>query len=85
MRVPLPVPTDCEGCGVCCRGQEALPVAYWLSPLGAGDRRYLPDAIRAELIRLRQHFDQVGWPAQGQDCVWYDPEARRCRHQPPDH
>jgi Fe-S-cluster containining protein len=82
MRVPLPVPTSCTDppCGVCCHGQEALPVGYWLSPMGDADPRWLPSAIRAHLVALRLHFDRHGWPGEGQDCVWYDPAARRCRH-----
>jgi Fe-S-cluster containining protein len=34
----------------------------------------------AELVALRIQFDQRGWPASGEDCVWYDAETRRCRH-----
>lgn len=83
MRFKLPVPTSCAepvACGVCCHGQEALPVGYWLSGLGDADRRVLPGWLRAELVALMFHFDQHGWPADGQDCVWFDAEARRCRH-----
>jgi len=82
VRVPLPIPTDCEGCGVCCEGQEALPVGYWLSPLAAEDPRKLPADLRANLEALRVLYDCHGWPAAGEACIWYDRRTKKCRHHP---
>jgi Fe-S-cluster containining protein len=81
VRYALPVPTDCHGCGVCCTGQEALPVGYWLGPLGDADPRKLPAEIRANLEALAFLFSQHGWP-NGTPCVWYDDRTRQCRHHP---
>jgi Fe-S-cluster containining protein len=78
--VRIPIPTTCAGCGVCCDGQEALPVGYWLSILGADDPRELPADIRAELENKRDLFDVIGWPANGQACVWFDHTTKGCRN-----
>lgn len=80
MRVELLKPTDCHGCGLCCHGQEALPVGYWLGVLADDDGRRLPHELRGEIEDLRRRFDRDGWPANGEPCVWFDPVRRTCRH-----
>jgi Fe-S-cluster containining protein len=77
--MPLPV-LNCDGCGVCCRGQEALPVGWYLGSLAsAAERAALPRELLVELEAMRDRFNAEGWPADA-PCVWYDGETKRCRH-----
>jgi len=80
-RQPLPTVTSCDGCGACCTEQCALPVAL----VGDGDSRMpavapLPESLQAELQAMVRHFNETGWPPDGSACVWYDAQARRCKH-----
>lgn len=77
-RQALPVIKNCDDCGVCCIGQEALPVGYYLSP--TDDKSILPPELLAELKALAERFNREGWPCNGEPCVWYDAETKRCRH-----
>lgn len=77
----LPVVTNCDGCGACCTGQAALPV----NMVGSTFRMPscsppLPPELEAELREAAERFEREGWPADGTPCIWYDAEARRCRH-----
>ncbi len=67
-------------CGVCCLGQSALPVRlaggyFRLEPVAP-----LPEALKAELRAAVEEFQRTGWPADGAPCIWFDAEARRCKH-----
>lgn len=79
MRLSL-TPIDCTDCGLCCDGQEALPVGYWLGILADEDERTLPPELKAELQLLADRFDRTGWPSSGEPCVWFDAETKGCRH-----
>lgn len=71
-RLPLPQITNCDSCGACCLGQEALPLDnYQGTP---------PPALLAEIAAMRERFNRDGWPGNGEPCVWYDAETRRCKH-----
>jgi Fe-S-cluster containining protein len=87
-RQALPLITNCltpEPCGVCCHGQEALPLGYWLG-IESGqyadpDGRVLPADLLAELHALADEFTRTDtWPSHGEPCVWYDAQTKRCRH-----
>jgi Fe-S-cluster containining protein len=76
----LPV-LNCDGCGVCCHGQAALPVGWYVGfYANADEQAALPPPLLASLGAMRERFDAEGWPPDGSPCVWYDDEARRCRH-----
>lgn len=81
MKTPLRQIDNCDNCGACCTGQEALPVGYWLGVMVSDRmRRKLPPELLTELQTLRDQFDRDGWPANGEACVWYDAARKRCRH-----
>jgi Fe-S-cluster containining protein len=71
-RVPLGVVTSCRDCGVCCLGQAGLPVTWYrfIEPDAP-----LPPEVRAGVEALA---GRDFWEAD--PCVWYDLEARSCRH-----
>ena len=79
-RTPLPLIKSCDDCGVCCNGQEALPVSWYLAPRDPmGDPAALPSELRAELEQMLVGFLAHGFP-RGTPCVWYDQEKRKCKH-----
>jgi Fe-S-cluster containining protein len=81
MKRSLPVIADCTGCGACCTGQAALPVSWYTAPDPFGDPATLPPALLAELEAMRDRMlAGRSFPKDGTPCVWYDAEARRCRH-----
>lgn len=79
-RQPLPAIKDCNDCGACCTQQEALPLGWYLGVTPLGNPASLPPAILEELRQLAEHFDQVGWPGNGEPCVWYDQATKQCKH-----
>ncbi|GAG12887.1 unnamed protein product [marine sediment metagenome] len=63
---------NCDNCGICCMGQNLLPLSGNL----ADDRR-LPRDLNLELLAIRRG------PLKGDDdcpCVWLDRSTGRCRH-----
>lgn len=76
--IALPV-TSCDDCGLCCYGQAALPVSYYL---GAAKREAagLPTHVLKELVAMHTVFSRDGWPPDESPCVWFDATTRRCVH-----
>lgn len=79
MKTPLPAIDNCNDCGACCTAQEALPVGWYLGVL-RGRRHGLPAELLAELEAFAERFNAHGWPSNGEPCVWYDADTRRCKH-----
>lgn len=79
----LPVIESCEGCGACCLvvtfppfrrvfdqgGEEAWERLRWERP-----------DLRAELLAADRARRASGGPSYGTPCLWFDAEARLCRH-----
>jgi Fe-S-cluster containining protein len=81
-RKPLPLIRDCQDCGQCCEGQEALPVSWYLGNVNVfrpGDPATLPPDLRAELEAMLADFMANGFPV-GTACVWFDVEKKQCKH-----
>jgi Fe-S-cluster containining protein len=79
-RTALPLIKDCNDCGQCCHGQEALPVSWYLAPLHPqGDPAILPPELRRELECMLAFFKLHGFPV-GTPCVWFDAEKKQCKH-----
>jgi uncharacterized protein len=79
--VPLPVITNCDSCGACCTGQAALPIHmastahFPIDPVNP-----LPPKLDAELVETAERFTRDGFPPDGSACIWYDAEAKCCKH-----
>ncbi len=61
-------PTNCDGCGVCCMGQNMLPLF---------ENDYLPPDMRASLDAVERG------PCKGYDgeaCIWLDRFTGKCQH-----
>ncbi len=81
MKTQLPVISNCDDCGACCTGQSALPIHL----LGGGVFTMpgcspLTDELRLELQQTIERFEAEGWLADDSPCIWYDAEAKRCKH-----
>lgn len=63
---------SCEGCGLCCMGQNLLP----LSGAGNDEREIYPELL-AELLAIARGslFGDDGCP-----CVWLNRATGRCLH-----
>ena len=75
-------PSDCAGCGACCRRNGSPVVLYNSAYATASGHPYrpagLPDPLAAEIderfLGLRRGQEGPG------PCLWYDAEAAACRH-----
>ncbi|MGQ0635806.1 MAG: YkgJ family cysteine cluster protein [Planctomycetaceae bacterium] len=82
--LPLTVlhPSNCDGCGLCCEGIGSPVLLYASRPNAAQPHPFRPDGLPEELIR--EIDDRFLGLVRGQEpqerCLWFDPEARRCRH-----
>src|SRR5438552_3246303 len=74
-RIPLPEIKDCNDCGVCCTGQEGLPLTL-IGDSPSESVNPLPPELVAELLE----FKRKGRIAKDSDCLWYDSELLQCRH-----
>lgn len=77
-RIALPV--SCAGCGKCCETQAGLPVVYYRV---FGTIAELPAHLQLEIQEIYVRWYGTGsWkgPADQSPCVWYDAEAKRCKH-----
>lgn len=92
---PLPMIDRCGGCGLCCTHLGTPPGFYpaFLSPHWDGtfltdseDYRYflaMPEAVREELRAYYADLDRGAVPDRAAlklPCLWFDSEAKRCRH-----
>jgi uncharacterized protein len=92
-KVALPVIDSCEGCGACCTYVGSPPgYALFCPPPG---RRLLdwtkgtpdhalwlamPRRLRAELRAYYARCLAEGDGRDGEPCVWFDEDTRRCKH-----
>lgn len=73
-------PTNCDGCGLCCMGQNLVPLSdISLERLGGFDEAstLIPARLVAELEAT------IRGPLSGDDtmpCVWLDRSCGKCAH-----
>ena len=75
-------PASCESCGLCCEGNGSPVALYASRPEWPSLHPYRPAGVPDELIR--EIDENFGGLFRGQEpperCLWFDAEARRCRH-----
>jgi len=79
-RKPLPLIRDCRDCGACCEGQAALPIHLVGERFTMESVNPLPPELAQELRETTARFLADGFPPDGSPCIWYDAEAKRCKH-----
>jgi Fe-S-cluster containining protein len=66
--------TNCDNCGVCCEGQNLLPLSGNML-----DGWPLPPRLKEPLERLLKQ-ELKGSACGDGTCVWFDPVSARCAH-----
>lgn len=83
MPEPLPVIESCDGCGACCLVVTSPPFRRVFD--GGGEEAWerlrwdRPD-LHAAILAADRARRSSGAPSFGTPCLWYDTDARRCRH-----
>jgi Fe-S-cluster containining protein len=79
----LPVIESCAGCGACCQVVTSPPFRRVFDAEGEEAwerlRRERPDLVR-QITGEAAERRLAGGLSYGSPCLWYDPEARACRH-----
>ena len=75
-------PTDCDGCGLCCRGIGSPPAIYTYRISRSGKFLFRPVDLPAE---LGQQLDDYFYGLlRGQEpvdnCIWLDQTTGKCKH-----
>jgi uncharacterized protein len=80
----LPVISNCNSCGACCMEQAGLPASWFVGltgPLGpTASGKPLPGDLRRELKGTVKRWFAEGFPKEGDPCIWFDLENKKCRH-----
>lgn len=93
MSVNLPIVSNCDNCGACCREQGSPPMYLWyLRKIEEGmndsdpdwsddhDRvTSLPPEAMRELLEYRERL-LSNPPSDDGVCIWFDESTLRCRH-----
>jgi Fe-S-cluster containining protein len=75
-------PESCDGCGLCCEGIGSPVALYASRPGWESQHPFRPEGLPDELVReIDEQFAGIYRGQEPQErCVWFDSQARRCRH-----
>lgn len=75
-------PDSCDDCGLCCEGIGSPVLLYQSQPRSDGPHPQRPAGLPQDLIdEIDEHFLGLARGEESQQqCLWYDPQARCCRH-----
>lgn len=82
IRLTILEPQSCDGCGLCCEGIGSPVLLYVTRGAEAGPHPFRPSGLPQELIdEIDGQFLGLHRGQEPQErCLWFDPEARHCRH-----